>query len=147
MQTSSSKPIDDLQQHAQDLVSDLVAAVQALPPVGSDERHRLGRIFDRLSEDCAEGAALVRALPGRPADRPGHTYAALAAVITAAEAEHDFGGWLADLLCRAAAHFGSADHLVMGRSGSWEAQQVTALVLGTAGPMPDDLDRFKDAAQ
>ena len=67
-------------------------------------------------------------------------------MIAAAEAEHDFGEWLADLLCYAAAYLGSAEHLVMGHSGSWEASHVVRLVTGTAGPLPGDLDRFKDGA-
>jgi hypothetical protein len=53
---------------------------------------------------------------------------------------------LAGLLTRAAAHYGSAEHLVMGLSGSWEASHVVALVTGTAGPFPGDLDRYKDGA-
>ena len=142
----ANHPADDLLEHARQLVTDLVEVCQRLP-VDSAEAELVAKIMDRLAEECAEGAAMVRALPGRPAERPGYSFAALAAVITAAEAEHDFGGWLADLLCRAAAFLGSADHLVMGRSGSWEAQHVTALVRQTAGPLPGDLDRFKDGAQ
>jgi hypothetical protein len=89
---------------------------------------------------------MIRALPGRPRDVPGYTFGALAAIIGAAEAEHHFAEWLANVLCYAAAHLGSADHLVMGRSGSWEASHVLKLVTGTAGPLPGDLDRFKNGA-
>ncbi len=126
-------------------LTDLIELVQSLP-VPADQAERTAKILDRLGEELAGAAAMVRALPGQPREAPGYTFAALAAVITAAEAEHDFGGWLADLLCRAAAFLGSAEHLVMGRSGSWEAQHVTALVRQTAGPLPGDLDRFKDGA-
>jgi hypothetical protein len=139
-------PADDLLEHARQLVTDLVELCQRLP-VDSTEAEPVAKIMDRLAEECAEAAAMLRALPGRPREQPGYSFAALAAIITAAEQEHDFGGWLADLLCRAAAFLGSADHLVMGRSGSWEAEHVTALVRHTAGPLPGDLDRFKEGAR
>ncbi|WP_249012250.1 hypothetical protein [Conexibacter sp. DBS9H8] len=56
-----------------------------------------------------------------------------AAVRAAAEQEHDFGGWLADVLARAAADLGSTDALTAGRPGSWEADLVQRLVKGTVG--------------
>ena len=135
-------PADDLLEHARQLVTDLVEVCQRLP-VDSAEAEPVAKIMDRLAEECAQAAAMLRSLPGRPREQPGYSFAA---IITAAETEHDFGCWLADLLCRAAAFRGSADHLVMGRSGSWEAEHVTALVRQTAGPLPGDLDRFKDGA-
>ena len=143
--SSTPTPADDLLETVHQAVTDLAEVCQRLP-VDPAKAERVAKIMDRLGEECAEAAAMLRALPGRPAERPGYSFAALAAIITAAEAEHDFGGWLADLLCRAAAFLGSADHLVMGRSGSWEAQHVTALVRQTAGPLPGDLGRFKDGA-
>ncbi|HEY4852235.1 MAG TPA: hypothetical protein VII22_15710 [Streptosporangiaceae bacterium] len=147
MNTSSPNPTpaDDLLEQVRQAVTDLAEVCQRLP-VDPAEAERVAKIMDRLGEECAEAAAMLRALPNRPAERPGYSFAALAAIITAAEAEHDLSGWLADLLCRAAAYLGSADHLVMGRSGSWEAQHVTALVRQTAGPLPGDLDRYKDGA-
>jgi hypothetical protein len=145
--STPATPAADLAEHARQLAADLADAVACIPPVGIEDGEHVARQLSRIAEDCAEAAAMVRALPGRPAERPGYTSAGLAAVITAAEAEHDFGAWLADLLCRAAAFLGSADHLVMGRSGSWEARHVTGLVTGTAGSLPGDLDRFKDGAQ
>jgi len=144
--TTPATPADDLLDQVREAVAELGAVLQRLP-VKPAQAEETAKIMDRLGEDCAEAAAMLRALPGRPAERPGYSFAALAAVITAAEAEHDFGGWLADVLCRVAAHYGSADHLVMGRSGSWEAEHVTALVRQTAGPLPGDLNRFKDGAQ
>jgi hypothetical protein len=141
---SPTTPAVDLAEHIGQLIADL-ADVAQLPADGA-EAEPVARIFDRLSEDSAEAAAMVRALPGRPSEAAGHTFAALGAVITAAGSEHDFGGWLADVLTRTAAHYGSADHLVMGRSGSWEASHVLRLVTGTAGPLPSDLDRWKDGA-
>ena len=47
--------------------------------------------------------------------------------------EHDFPGWLAGVLARAAAARGSSYALVAGRPGSWEADLVMRLVCGTVG--------------
>lgn len=41
------------------------------------------------------------------------------------------------MLCKVAAQLGSADALVEGRPGSWEAGHVLRLVEGTAGPYLD----------
>ena len=62
-----------------------------------------------------------------------YTARAVAAVIAAARAEHDFSGWLAQVLAAAAAQLGSSDELVIGRPGSWEAALVDQLVKGTVG--------------
>jgi hypothetical protein len=64
-----------------------------------------------------------------------YTSEAVTAITQAARAEHDFSGWLATVLCRAAAKLGSSDALTQGRPGSWEAALVRALVQGT---VPDD---------
>lgn len=62
-----------------------------------------------------------------------YTRAAVEAVTKAARAEHDFGGWIAAVLCAAAARLGSSDALVVGRPVSWEADLVRQLVEGTVG--------------
>ncbi len=82
---------------------------------------------------------MIRALPGRPREMAGHTYAAMEAIITAATEEHDFGRWLADVLCRAAARLGGSGALIAGRPGSWEASLVYQLVAGTVGPDDENL--------
>jgi hypothetical protein len=61
------------------------------------------------------------------------TRAAVKAMIQAVEHEHDFAGWLADVLTRVAARKGSIDAVTAGRPGSWEASLVDQLVRGTAG--------------
>jgi hypothetical protein len=128
-------------------ISDLVEVAQRLPALGSPgDAGATARIMDWLSEECAGEAAAIRALPGRPQERPGYTFAAAAAVLTAAEAEHDFGSWLAGVLCQAAAHLGSSDHLVLGRSGSWEAGHILALVRNTAGYRDEHLPAYRDGA-
>jgi hypothetical protein len=58
---------------------------------------------------------------------------AVAAITQAARMEHDFAGWLAHVLARAAGRLGSSDALVEGRPGSWEADLVMQLVHGTVG--------------
>ena len=62
-----------------------------------------------------------------------YTARAVAAVIAAARAEHDFGGWLAAVLAAAAGQLGGSDELTIGRPGSWEASLVDQLVRGTVG--------------
>ena len=113
----------------------------------ADQNEKTAKILDRLSEELAEAAAMLRALPGEPPELPGYTFAAAAAVTAAAGTEHDFGGWLAVILCQAAARLGSSDALVMGRSGSWEATHVLGLVRGTAGWADEYLDHYKDGAK
>jgi len=67
-------------------------------------------------------------------------------MVTASEAEGDFAGWLADVLCQVAARRGSTAALVSGRSGSWEAGLVLQLVQGTVGPADEYLDSYGDGA-
>ena len=62
----------------------------------------------------------------------GYTDQAAEAVTAAARAEHDFGGWLSLVLCRAAAQLGTLDALTAGRPGSWEAALVDQLARGLA---------------
>jgi hypothetical protein len=100
--------------------------------------------MDRLGEQCADAAATLRALPGRRRQVASYTSAAAAAITRAAGNEHDFGRWLAALLCQAAARLGSSAALVMGRPGGWEAQDVLHLVRATAGYRDEYLGHYKD---
>jgi len=70
---------------------------------------------------------------GTPASRPGYTRPAIDAITHAARAEHDFAGWLADVLANAAAQLGSSNALTARRPGSWEASLIDQLVKGTVG--------------
>lgn len=65
--------------------------------------------------------------------RQDYTERAAAAVVEAAQVEHDFGGWLASVLAAAAAELGSSRALIARRPGSWEADLVIQLVCGTVG--------------
>jgi hypothetical protein len=62
-----------------------------------------------------------------------YTDRATTAMIEAVREEHDFSGWLAQILATAAAELGSTAALTAGRPGSWEANLVEQLVRGTAG--------------
>jgi hypothetical protein len=62
-----------------------------------------------------------------------YTARAVAAITQAARAEHDFAGWLAQVLAVAAGQLGGSDALIEGRPGSWEASFVDQLVKGTVG--------------
>ncbi len=63
---------------------------------------------------------------------PDHCYTdrAATAILDAARGEHDFGGWLAQVLATAAAELGSTAALTAGRL---EADLVQQLVRGTVG--------------
>lgn len=65
--------------------------------------------------------------------RQSHTDRAATAILEAVREEHDFGGWLAQVLATAAAELGSTAALTAGRPGSWEADLVMQLVRGTLG--------------
>jgi hypothetical protein len=71
-----------------------------------------------------------------------HTLAAVSALAWGHEAEHDFPGWLADVLARLAAQLGSVDKVVEGRPGSWEAAAVLQLLNGTVAN-DADLSRYR----
>ena len=64
-----------------------------------------------------------------------HSYTdqATTAILGAVREEHDFSGWLAQILATAAAELGSTAALTAGRPGSWEADLVQQLVRGTVG--------------
>ena len=62
-----------------------------------------------------------------------YTGPAVHAITQAARAEHDFAGWLAQVLAAAAGRLGSSDALTEGRPGAWEAELVGRLVKGTVG--------------
>ena len=141
---AATSAAEDIAVHAQTLADDVVDCVAVLPVSSPDGQDRLARMAARLAEDCAELAAMARALPSRPREQAGHTTAAVAAVTTAAEAEHDFGGWLADVLCQAAARLGSSAAVTAGRDGSWEAGHVLALVRKTVGYRDEYLAHYAD---
>ena len=72
-----------------------------------------------------------------------YTDRATTAIVDAVREEHDFSGWLAQVLATAAAQMGSSAALTAGRPGSWEADLVQRLVRGTVGWDDDYLDTYK----
>ena len=62
-----------------------------------------------------------------------YTDRATTAILDAVRDEHDFSGWLAQILATAAAELGSTAALTAGRPGSWEASLIQQLVHGTVG--------------
>jgi hypothetical protein len=62
-----------------------------------------------------------------------YTDRATTAILDAVRDEHDFSGWLAQVLATAAAELGSTAALTAGRPGSWEASLIQQLVHGTVG--------------
>jgi len=62
-----------------------------------------------------------------------YTDRATTAIVDAIREEHDFSGWLSQVLATAAADLGSSGALTAGRPGSWEADLVQQLVRGTVG--------------
>ena len=77
---------------------------------------------------------------------PEQTYTdrATTAIARAVREEHDFGGWLAQVLATAAAELGSTAALTAGRPGSWEADLVQQLV---RAPSAWDDDYLADYAK
>jgi hypothetical protein len=70
-------------------------------PGGTDSQRRGSAVvLDRLAEELAEAAAMLRALPGRPAAMSGHDYQLLAALRTAHTAGEDVGETIARALAR-----------------------------------------------
>ena len=57
---------------------------------------------------------------------PSYTRSAVKAMARAVEAEHDFAGWLADVLARVAADQGQLGRADGGPTRSWEAAWSTS---------------------
>jgi hypothetical protein len=91
------------------------------------------RVLDRLSEELAEAAAMVRCLPGRPAEASGRDWQLLSASRTAHAEHEDVAEFIARALGRLAAELGSAGAVLENRPDSREATHVRALLAGTVG--------------
>jgi hypothetical protein len=63
-----------------------------------------------------------------------YTTQAATAILEAAQAEHDFAGWLAGVVCAVTACLDEGASLTDGRPGSWESELIDRLIAGTAGP-------------
>ena len=83
----------------------------------------------------------MRSLP----EQNNFSQRAAAAIVEAARGEHDFGGWLGEVLATAASELGSTAALTAGRPGSWEADLVQRLVRGTVGWEDEYLRDYRHA--
>src|SRR5258708_34268361 len=119
-------------------VSAAAAALITRPEPGQAE----ARVADRLAEELAEAAAMLRALPGRPAAMSGHDYALLAALRTAHTAGEDVAGTVARALARLAAELGGTAAVIRNRPGSWEAALIAELLRGNVGPDDENLPTY-----
>lgn len=115
--------------------TDLADLASQLP--GDAAEH--ARVADKLSEEVAELAHMLRALPARPAPWPGHDFQILAGLRTAHAAGEDVGETIARALARLAAELGGSRQVLRNRPGSWEASSVRELLRGTVGPDDEEL--------
>lgn len=69
-----------------------------------------------------------------PPEVPAYTARATEAIEAASEHEHDFSGWLANVVSEVVKRRGW--DAVERRQGSWEAGLVERLVQGTLGDVP-----------
>jgi hypothetical protein len=131
-------PAYDLQDTLQQSLNDLVEVKQWLAVVNVHEAEGAALILDRLSEEMAEAAAMTRALPGRPPDEAGHTFATTAALTTAVRIEPDFARWLASVLASIARRPGSM--LTTSPPMNWNAWLLRQFIEGpprAAAAVPD----------
>jgi hypothetical protein len=120
---------------------DLVAALPS-PSARPGDAARAARIADRLAEELAECAAMLRALPGHPAALAGYDHQLLAALRTSHRSGEDIAKTTAHALARLAAELGSSVQVVANRPGSREAGLVIGLLSGTVGPHDENLGMF-----
>jgi hypothetical protein len=106
------------------------------------QRYGTAVTLDRLAEELAEAAAMLRALPARPAALAGYDYQLLAALQTAHAAGEDIGETIARALARLAADLGGSFEVLKNRPGSSEAAHVAQLLRGTVGPDDEHLPLF-----
>ncbi|MGI8446686.1 MAG: hypothetical protein ACR2MP_05775 [Streptosporangiaceae bacterium] len=121
-------PADDLRGTVRQALADLSEVTQWLPDVTAGEADRAAATLDRLAEEMAEAAAMVRALPGEPVPQAGHTFAAAGALATAVRHEPDFASWLATVLRTLAREPDTA--LTASQPGSRDAWLLRQLIKG-----------------
>lgn len=79
-----------------------------------------------------------------PTDHDEYTRQAVAAVRRAVQSEDDFPGWLAGVLATAVTdHEQGGYALVARRPGSWEAEHVHHLIVGTVGEDDEMLSLYR----
>jgi hypothetical protein len=146
--TSPSDLPDSPEVTVRESVHAVLADLAELDLPGANQDHRAGNavILDRLAEELAEGAAMLRALPGRPAPMSGHDFALLAALRTSHAAGEDVAETIARALARLAAGLGGSRQVLRNRPGSWEASAVRQLLAGTVGEDDSHLPAYGPGA-
>ena len=104
------------------------------------------RIADKLSEELAELAQMLRCLPGRPLALAGYDFQLLAALRTSHASGEDVSEAIAHALARLAVELGGSLQVLASRPGSWEASHIAELLRGTVGPGDEDLGMFASGA-
>jgi ABC-type transporter Mla subunit MlaD len=127
-----------LRETASAAAADLAELAARLP----GDTRRSARVADRLAEELSELSAMLRALPGRPAEMPGHDHQLLAALRTAHAAHEDVAEFIARGLARLAAELGSSSAVIANRPGSREAAAIERLLDGTVGPLDENLPMY-----
>lgn len=135
MEDPTTSPETTVKETAGATATDLAELAAILP----GDTAASARVADKLSEELAELAQMLRALPGRPAAMSGHDFQLLAALRTAHARSEDIGETIARALARLAAELGSSFAVLANRPGSWEASSVRELLRGTVGPGDEHL--------
>jgi hypothetical protein len=142
MEDPTTSPETTVKETASATATDLADLAAQLPGDAAAN----ARVADKLSEEVAELAQMLRALPGRPVPVPGHDWQLLGALRTAHQSGEDVGAKIAAALARLAAELGGSRHVVVNRPGSWEAAAVRELLRGTVGPDDEELPRYGPGA-
>jgi hypothetical protein len=101
-------------------------------------------VADKLSEECAELAQMIRSLPGRPAEGlSGSDAQILSGLRTAHAAGEDIAETIARACARLAHELGSVYAPLSNREGSWEAAILAQLIRGTVGEGGEGLDLYR----
>jgi hypothetical protein len=142
---ATSAPLPDPEVTARETAHAVLADLAELDlPGGNDSQGRGSAVvLDRLAEELTETAAMVGALPGRPAEIIGSDRQLLAALCTAHTAGEDVGETIAHALARLAAQLGGSDAVLASRPGSWEAAAVRRLLTGTVGEGDEHLGAYR----
>lgn len=79
---------------------------------------------------------------------PEHRYSrhAYAAMLAAAEAEHDFADWLTFIVAAVTTRVGGIDELLQGRPGSWEAGHLRDWMASAGCEVPEFTEHYQQLA-
>src|SRR5260370_4440335 len=139
MQDPTTSPETTVKETATATATDLAELAAILPGDATAN----ARVADKLSEELAELAGMLRALPARPAGMSGHDYQLLAALRTAHATGEDVGETIARGLVRLAAELGGSAAVLRNRPGSWEASIAGMLLTRTLDEGDEGLGMYR----